>query len=180
MSDEQPDRTAVHVVELGGHHLESLLAHESLDHGERVVLEVLVHDRVECVGLKHHRQIVQLDDPDPALRERLGDVGDERARVLEVVEHRDARDRLGLLVGPTLSQSLRGVEVVDDVVSLGDRIPRNIGGVETEVAQPLSFVPVQQGAVVAADVDDKVTGLQRHDRFDPMSYAVKVVRSSCG
>ncbi len=67
---------------------------------------MLVDDRVECVGFQHHRQIVQLDHPDAPLRERLGDVGDERTRVLEVVEHRDARYRLGLLIGTALAQRL--------------------------------------------------------------------------
>ena len=68
-----------------------------------------------------------------------------------------------------------GVEVVDDVVPLRDRISRHVGGVEAEVAQTLRLVPVQQGAVVAADVDDEVPGLQRHDRFDAVSDPVEIL-----
>ena len=111
----------------------------------------------------------------PRSAKRLGDVGDERARVLEVVEHRDARDRLGLLVGTALAQGLGRIEVVDDVVPLGDRVSRDVGGIEAQVAQALRLVAIEQRAVVAADVDDKVAGLERHDRFDPASYAVEVV-----
>ena len=135
-----------------------------------------MHDRVEGVRLQHHRQVVQLDYPDAALRERLGDIRDERARVLEVVEHRDARDRLGLLVWTALVQCPRRVEVVDDVVSLCDGISGHVGGVETEVAQPFGLVPIEERSIVAADVDDEITGLQRHDCFDPARDAVEILR----
>ena len=136
---------------------------------------MLVDDRVEGVGFEHHRQIVQLDHPHAALGEHLGDVGDERTRMLEVVEHRDARDRLGLLVGAAALQRRRRVEVIDDVIPLCDRVARDVGGVEAEVAQALGLVAVEQRAVVAADVDDQVPGLQRHDRFDSAGYAVEVL-----
>ena len=68
-----------------------------------------------------------------------------------------------------------GVEVVDDVVALGDRVARDVGGVEAEMAQALGLVAVEQRAVVAADVDDQVAGLQRHDRFDAAGDAVEVL-----
>ncbi len=106
--------------------LQALFADQSLDHRQRVVLQVLVHDRIERVRFQHHRQVVQLNHPHAALGKDFGDVGDERARVLEVVEHRDARDRPGLLVGAAALQRLRRVEVVDDVVSLRDRIARDV------------------------------------------------------
>jgi hypothetical protein len=87
---------------------------------------MLVDDRVEGVCFEHHRQVVQLDHPNAAFSERFGDVGYERARVLEVVEHRNARDRPGLLVWPTLLERLHRVEVVDDVVSLSHRVTRHV------------------------------------------------------
>ena len=67
VADEQPDRATVHVVELGRDDLQALFADQALDHRQRVVLQVLVHDRVEGVGLQHHRQVVQLHHPDAPL-----------------------------------------------------------------------------------------------------------------
>ncbi len=95
--------------------------------------------------------------------------------MLEVVEHGDARDRLGLLVWPALCQRPCGVEVVDDVISLGDGVSRDIGRVEAQVAKPLRAIAVQQRAVVAADVDDQVSRLQRCDRFDSPRNSMEVL-----
>ena len=75
--DEEPDRAAVDVVELGAQDLEPRLGQEPLDDRERVVLEVLVDDRVERVHLEHRRQVVQLHHPDAVVGQRAGDVGDE-------------------------------------------------------------------------------------------------------
>jgi hypothetical protein len=137
---------------------------------------VLVHDDVEGVELEHERQVVQLHDPDAVLREALGDVLDEGGRVLEVVEHRDARDDLRAAVRVARAQRPGAEEVADDVVALLDRVAGDVRGVEAEEAQLPRGVAVQQRAVVAADVDHEVAGRQLRERLRRLGDAVEVVR----
>ncbi len=119
---------------------------------------MLVDDRVEGIALEHQRQVVQLHPPDTVVGQAFGDVANKGAGVLEVVEHRDAGDNPRLAVGMAGGQRPAGEEVVDHLVALLDRVAGDVGGVEAEVGQPLGLVAVEQGAVVAADVDDQVAG----------------------
>ena len=74
---EDPDAAAVDVVELGASDLEPVLAEQPLDHGQRVVLEVLVADRVEARLGEHRRHVRELAHPDAVVVEAACDVLDE-------------------------------------------------------------------------------------------------------
>ena len=198
MPGEEADAPAVHIVELGTHDLEPGGRQHPLDHGERVVLEMLVADRVEAVHLEHRRHVRELADPDPVGRQGLRDVCDERRRALEVVEHRDARDDPGPAVGIPLGERGVGEEVADHVVALGHGVPRHVRGVHPEerhLSRSID-IPVEERAVVAADVDDEIArpkaahGLGRqardlvevlgHRPVDPAAVPVRAVENRAG
>ena len=135
-------------------------------------------DRVEAVHPQHGRHVRKLAHPDPVVRERVGDVVDERPRVLEVVEHRDARDHLRALPGRVPLECLPAEVVVDDVVALGHRIACDVGRVDSHEARTVgeAGVPVEERAVVAADIDDELTRQHASDDVHRLACdAVEVV-----
>ena len=132
-------------------------------------------DRVERVQLEHQRQVMQFHYPDAIARERRCDVGHELARVLEVVEHRDRGDHLGLTVGVALLERSRREEVVDHLVALLDRVARNVGGVVAEVGEVRHVVAVQQRAVIAADVDHEIARSEADQLLRRLCDAVEIL-----
>ena len=90
------------------------LVEDPLDGRERVVLEVLVADRVVGVRAQHRRHVACSKCQTPSSARHARDVAGEGDRVLEVVEHRDRRDDARRLALGDRVEALGREEVGDD------------------------------------------------------------------
>lgn len=118
-------------------------------------------DSVESVPFKREGHVHHLDDKDTLVVEALADIGDEGVGVVEVVEHADGRDRLGLSLPEGSGPRALAEEIDDDFrrsfLAVFVKVARRF---EAHRVQPGNFVTAQQGAVVCADVDNEIAGLQ--------------------
>ena len=117
-------------------------------------------DGIEGVRLQHARQVALLQHPDPVGREHPGNVGNERTRIVEVVEHGDRRDGAGRPAAACRDVCIGGEESGADL-QIGP-IPRSehlSQRIDPDAKQAGLLIGRQQRAVVAADIEHGIAAL---------------------
>ena len=92
MTDPNLKAAAVDAAQAHVEDTQAACSDQPVDLRQRIVLEVLVADGVKGILLEHGRQIALLQDPDAVGCKYRSDVGDERPRILQVVEHGNRGD----------------------------------------------------------------------------------------
>src|SRR5713101_7352573 len=117
--------------------------------------------RIEGVSLYHRRQIALFEHPDSIGSQAGGDAGDKCVRVRQVIEHRYASyyPRTTLLHGSKAfnAEEYRRLDNTRLVIltKCGDC------GIHSDPRDPWSRIRVQKCTIVAADIEDNISGIQR-------------------
>ena len=131
---------------------------------------MFVADVAHVVLFQHGRQAHELGDENAVVGQHLARVGDEPARVLQVIEHAEGRDHPGLpQSGPPGDGPVgfRRPEVVDDVIGAlfqgPDQVVRRLAA---DGDDPPGRVAGEQGAVVGPDIQHHVSRAETDHPLD--------------
>ncbi|TKS60308.1 MAG: hypothetical protein EWM72_01450 [Nitrospira sp.] len=161
---------AVYIILFNLKDFEPIGFEQILQRLQRVIFQMLVTDIADVVLFQHRGQAHQLGHEGPVLGQGFLRVADELVGVLQVVEHANGRDDLGLAESLLLRQrrvTFIPPEVVQhDVGVLAEEVNQVVSRLAPNPPNPLHAITRQQGSIVGPDVQHHVTGLQWHHLLD--------------
>src|SRR5262245_51706952 len=155
MTDKHAETAPVAVVKLTVENPQPVCRHQPFDLREGVVFEVFMTDRVVGVLLEHQRHIALLKHPDPRWIEYGGNIGDEGVWIVEIIEHGNRGHCTGVPapgnrpVSPCGEKTGNELEVAKISLELLNK------RVDADANKRVRVLP-EQGAVIAADIEDDV------------------------